>query len=376
MYYIVFAFGLILSIINGKKKITITVFAIILAIFSYLRYGIGADYFAYQYLYNRLSETITYEFQYGLDNQEIGFRLFGSLLKGWGFSYQWYLIVIATVNIYFIFKMCKKYSKNPTASLLLYFCFYYLVWTFSGLRQGITLAVGVYYLLECIEKKNTTKFIFIVSTLSLIHVSALILLFLYFVARLNFSKRKLIVLSIFSILISVFPIANVLLKLSWIPFFDRLLPYLNNSASLINVLDFQSLGRIFFLTIVLIFYTPLSKQNETTEKIINVFIVSLLLYFVLKFSELTAARLSIYGKLLDIIILPNIYYLFKDKLNKFLYAFFIGVLCIFYLNKELATLEMQSQIIDPSDSIMIPFVNILNKDNYLFEKEYYYYLDD
>lgn len=370
MFYIVFIIGIILSLINDKKNISFKIFVMILLLFAFFRYGIGADYFSYQFLYSRLNPSILGELSAGLDSQEIGFRLFGSLLKQLGFSYQMYLVVIASINIFFISKICKKHSNNPALSMLLYFCFYYLVWTFSGLRQGITIAIGVYYLLEYIKKNKPVKFLVIVIVLTFIHSSALVLLPLYLASRIDFKKKTLIILAFCAVLFAVIPVGSLVARLNWIPFINKAIPYINTSSSFNNILDFQSLGRIAFLIVALFYYDIYTKQNYISKKIMNIYIVSLILYFVFKFSELTAARLSIYGKLLDVIILANIYNLYKEKVNKILYALSLFVLLIFYLNKEMGALEEQTKIIN-EDSRVMPYTNIFEKDLYEFDNRYY-----
>ena len=374
MYYTVFIIGVILSIVNDKKKISFKIFGAILLVLAFLRYGVGSDYFSYNFLYNRLSESLLLEFNYGLDNQEILFRIFGSILKKIGFSYQQYLIIIAIINLNFIFKICKKYSKNPTLSLLIYFSFYYFVWTFSGLRQGIVLAIGMYYLLECLENNRTIKLLLISLLLSLVHASGIVLIFLYIGAKINFNKKKLMFLSFVGILFSIIPIDNILLKLTWIPYINRILPYIDSNITILSILDFQSLGRVVFLVIALFYYDLYSRKNDISKLIINIYILSIILYFCLKFSELTAARLSIYGMLLNIIILPNIFYIQKDKFNRFIYITFIGVFCIAYFNKELYTMEKQTGLVN-SNKIIIPYTNIYNKEKYIFNKKHFYYLD-
>lgn len=370
MYYLVFFIGIILSIINDKRRIGIIVFTILLALLACFRYGVGADYFSYLYLFNRLDNSIIYEMYYGIDHQEIGFRLLGSLLKQIGFSYQQYLSVLAIINLVFIFKTCIKYSKNPTLSMFLYFCFYYFMWTFSGLRQATTMAIGVYYLLESLEKKNTTKFIIIVLLLSFIHVSALVLIMFYFISKLNFTKKRLIYISIFSIAFSILPIGIILSKLGGFPIINRIMPYLNLEVSLINPFDFQTLGRIIFLVIAFVFYDSYSKQSENSKTIINLYILSFILYFLFKFQELTAARLAIYGKMLDIIILSNIYYMYKLKINKLIYIICLLFLFSLYFLKELAAMKENSGLINSNSKNLVPYTSILNKDATIFNNRF------
>ncbi len=387
MYYLVFLVGAILSIFNEKrkisfkkftieiddrKKISFLLFTIILLILAIFRYGVGADYFSYNHLYNNLNKSVILELTHGSNKQEILFRLIGSALKKIGFSYQQYLAVIAMINIYFIYKTCKYYSKNPTFSMLIYYSFYYFVWTFSGLRQGIALAVGMYYLLECIENNNTKKMILITILLSLIHLSAIILIPLYFSSKIDINKRKLIFLLCIGISISIIPLGNIIQKLDWLPFRNRVMPYITtHDFSIRNVLDFKSLGRIFFLLIGFFNYDAYLNQDYKSKCIINVYMLSLIFYFYMKFSEITAARLSVYGFFLSIIILPNIFYIYKDKLRKRIYLACLIILCVLYFNKELYAMQQQSELIN-TNTIIIPYTNIFKKEEYMFIKKYRY----
>lgn len=367
MYYLVFAVGILFSFLNDKYRVSLFFFTILLTLLAFFRYGVGTDYFAYEYLYYRLNESPIKEFLHGLDGQEVLFRVFGSMIKSFGFSYQSYLIVVAAINLLFVYKICRKYSKNPALSLFLYFCFYYIVWTFSGLRQGLAMAVGVYFLLECIRERKTVKLLIVVGILSFIHTSAIILIPLYFLSQLQVSRSKLTLLSVLSIIAAILPIGAVIGIFRGLPLMDRVIPYINTSFSLNNILDFQSFGRFLFLALALFFYNEYKKRGELERRTINIYIFSILFYFVFQFSELTAARLSLYGKMLDIVILANIYYLYKDKVDKLLYILCLLVLGSMYFFKELNTLKNQTGI---SDSIVVPYTNIVNKEDHSFGKRY------
>ncbi|WP_056827954.1 EpsG family protein, partial [Psychrobacillus sp. FJAT-21963] len=267
MYYLLFFIGIILSFVKDQKRIVLVLFTLLLAVVAFFRYGVGADYFNYEYLFYRLDTSLLNEYRNGVDSQEIGFRLIGSFLKSIGLSYQQYLILFAIINLYFVSKTCKHYSENPVLSMLVYLCFYYFVWTFSGLRQGIALAVGIYYLLRTIENNKKIKFFVIVVVLSLIHSSAVLLLFLYFISMLKLSKKKLMLLAIISIMFSVLPVGNLLIKVSFIPFIDKLVPYVNTDITITNIFDFQSIGRLLFLVIIFIYYDAYSRKDDISKKI-------------------------------------------------------------------------------------------------------------
>ncbi len=343
---------------------------LLLLVLACLRFGVGADYFSYQFLYSRINPSIFVELAHGADNQEIGFRLLGSLIKGLGFSYQFYLIIISAVNLLFISLICKKYSKNPTLSLTVYYSFYYLVWTFSGLRQGLVLAIGMYYLLKYINQNKSIRFFIIIFILTLIHYSALILIIYYLVTKIEFRKKTLIIITICSILFSLIPWGNILKIFSGVPIIDKVLIYIDADYSIGSILNFQSLGRIAFLVIALFYYNTYKMRSSFSKKLINIYIFSIIIYFLFQFSELTAARLSIYGKFLDIILLVNVYYLYKDRINKILYIVLLGLLMLLYLNKDLSTLVSETGM-QTEDKINIPYTNIINKEDIDFDNRFY-----
>ena len=369
MFYLVLTVGLLLAVVNDKKMISLLIFTSIISLLAFLRYGIGADYFSYELLYYYINESPFKEFFAESAHGEIGFRLFGSVLKGVGVPYQLYLIIIATINIIFVWKLVKKYSLNPTLSLVIYFAFFYFVWTFSGLRQGLTLVIGMYYLLEAIEKNKTLKIILVCLALSLIHASALVLIFFYFITKINFNKKQLMLLAIIGFLLSFLPLNLILTYLTWIPIIENISPYASYAGGL-NSLDFAGIIRILLLIFVFVYYDSYSSKNFMNKKILDIYIISLILYFSMQsLGELTAARFSIYGKYLEVIILANIYYLHRKRIDKLIYSYGLIIICSLYLYKETNTLEAQSGLVNSSKHI--PYVNIFNQEDYIFNKTAY-----
>lgn len=369
MFYSVLLIGYVFQMFN--KKILFYSFALILVFMSFFRYGIGIDYFAYEFLFDRLQNSVSAEFKYGVDEQEIGFRLIGTFLKNIGFTYQYYLAFFASINLIYIVKICKKCSKNPTLSLFIFFSFYYVTWTLSGVRQGVVITVGLYYLLKYIKENKPLRLIAVSLLLSLIHSSAVVLILFYFLSKLNFKKSTLIVLSGIGAIASVVPTGFIINKFSWLPFYDRFFGY-TDTAFALNIFDFQSIARAVFLIVALIFYDYYSEQGEMSKKIITIYILSIILYFFLSFSELAAARLAIYGKFLDIIIFANVLYLYKEWINRLIYIVAIFVLCTLYLFKE-TNAQINESVVN--EHTIAPYVSIFNKDEFNYKSEYYNLVD-
>jgi len=371
MFYVAFLVGTLAAYFSSKKRILVWLFVGLLMALSFFRYGMGADYFSYQYLYNRLNPSVISELRFGLDWQEPLFRMAGATMKGLGFSYQLYLVVFAAIQLYFIYKICRKYSYYPGMSLLIYYCFYYLVWTFSAIRQGLVLAIGIWSLLELMHEKDQkfSKFLIVILCLSLIHLSALILIPLYFFARIDFRKYTIVFILSLSVCINFIPFWRTLFS-----FLPRALAvrigYYVTDQSVSTILDFQSLARLALAFIVLLFWDKLVDEQGLPQGVVQVYLISIAIYFVFKVSELTAARLSIYGRILDIVIFPNIFYSYKKRYNKAIFGIFLLILCALYLSKELDTLERQTVLIKTSDTFVTPYVSIFNKDKYNFGNRY------
>lgn len=369
MYFAILILGFIFQMFN--KKIFFWSFAILITLLASLRYGIGIDYFGYEYLYSLFNPNIIHEIQYGEATQEILFRLVGSFFKSLSLPYQSFLILFAIISNIYIAKICKRYSKNPSLSILLFFAFYYLTWTFSGIRQGLVIAVGLYYLLVCLEKNKTVKFLLIVIILSLIHISALALILLYFISRVNFKKNTLIFISIIAVIFSLIPTGPLLSRATWLPFYSRIYTYFDYEISF-TLFEFQTIARLAFLFVIFFFYDYYQKESEIQKKIIDLYILSMIFYFGMQFSELIAARIAIFGKFLDIIIFANILYIFKKPINRLLYIFMIFILCFMYLYKETGEIKRAVN----SDEFFAPYVHIYNKSNYEFESRYNLLIND
>lgn len=370
LFYIVILIGLFLSI-SDRKIISAKVYAMIITLVAIFRYGCGADYFSYYYLYDKLEPSFIKEIVDPSISQEIGFRLIGVPFKMFNAPYQVYLAMFAIVSIYFLYRTSIKYSKNPTFSLVIYFAFYYVYWTYSSLRQGTVMAIGIYYLLQAIFDKKEAKFIIITLLLTTIHESALFLLVLYLVSKINFNKKTLLILLSLSIGISIVPLGSIINKLAdYIPVFARVAYYVDTTSfTLGNILDFQTVGRLAFLFVAFFFYDEYCNESDENKKIMNIYIFSFVIYFAFKFSELTAARLAVYGKVLDILILANIISTIKVKWNKYVYISLVIMFMYLYIYKDLSSMEVQASLIDNHD-LYTPYINVFNKDNYIFNSRY------
>ncbi len=358
IYIAIYIYGFFASLRRNSLFYLIS-YALMLWILASLRYGVGPDYFAYEELYLSLSESVADEIV-AVSGQEPLFRLIGSLMRSFSFSYEVYSSVIALISLTYIVITIKKYSRNPILSLLLYYSFFYLVWTYSGIRQGLALSIGTYYFIRCLGTKNNI-FYAIALVLTLIHASSIILFLLYYCATASVRKSTLVGLAVLSVIISFVPLQEYLDFFSFIPYIDRVLFYGNNfNIEGVKILDFKSVSRLAFLIFGFYAYSILEK-DKLQRRVVVAYIVSFFVYFSLKFSEVLAANLSMYGFILVIIIIPNVYSNLRVKF-RIPYSSAVYIVAVLFLFKNLYGMEDMAGLIH--SEFITPYTHIFSPGDY------------
>lgn len=380
MLYITLFIGLAGAFYLQDKMKAARIYTIFLTILAAFRYGIGADYFAYEFLYKQLKPFVIPEILYGTQKQEVGFRALGSLIKTFGLSYQTYVAILAAITLCYIYRICVRYSKNPMLSMVIYYAFFYFVWVYSGLRQGLAMSVGAFYLLEAlrddaIEKRK--EFYKASILLLTIHTSSIIFMVFYVLVRFIPWNRKWMMLAIASsILFAFIPLGNLVEMLSEkVPFLLRLSYYLDDAFTLKELFSIQVLARLGLLSIVLYYYNELSMISPMMKKIADVYLLSFVFYFLLQFSELTAARIAVYGRLMEIILFARILYLRRPKLEGAVFLLGLLLLTSFYFVKEVETMKEQSGLII-LDKEWVPYISVFTKEDQYYNTYFYYIMYD
>lgn len=376
MLYLTLFIGLAGAFYLQDKMKAAKLYTIFLTILAAFRYGIGADYFAYEFLYKQLKPFVIPEILYGTQKQEVGFRVLGSFLKTLGFSYQSYVAILGAITLYYIYRICVRYSINPMLSMVIYYAFFYFVWVYSGLRQGLAMSVGAFYLLEALRSDTIEKrkeFYKASILLLTIHTSSIIFMVFYVLVRFIPWNRKLMMMAITaSILFAFIPLGNLVSILSErIPFLLRLSYYLDDAFTLKDLFSFQVVARLGLLSIVLFYYNELSLVSPMMKKIADVYLLSFVFYFALQFSEMTAARIAVYGRLMEIILFARIVYLRRPKLEGTVFLLGLLLLISFYFVKEVETMKEQSGLII-LDKEWVPYISVFTKNEQYYDTYFYY----
>lgn len=318
---------------NNKLIITAGILIGIIAV----SFAFGTDYLSYEYIYKHASFNSVGE----LERIEPGFMTLIYLSRAFNLPYHVFSLIIRSFILIVTLKWIQDNSEDPLQSLILYFAMFYVVWTMSALRQGMALAISLYFIFN--KKKEISLFhkVLILCGAALFHSSVLAVIPILLLSELKWNrKRHLIFLSI-GLLFTLLPVHLIFEKLSFLPLVSTIVLYLSPNF---GFFDFSSFIRLFFFGLVLWNYKYLAGTSKKDKVLVDVYLIGTPLYFFLKSSELTAGRINIYTFVILILLLPKI---FKKVSNvsfgkfKIPATLILASFSLLFLSKELKSYNEQ-----------------------------------
>ena len=201
--------------IQARKQQSIKLFFILLFILLALRgINVGKDSSNYFYLFNNYAHQ-NWSAVFSI-NTEPAFVVLNKLVAVFSNNFQWLLVVTAAITI---IPICYQYAKNaedPVLTIALFITMSTFVMLFSGIRQGIAIALGM-IAFEFTQRKKLFGFILIVVLAMLFHASAFMLAFMYPLYHVRITKKWLLavipaMIIIFAFNRSIFGLLGQLLK--------------------------------------------------------------------------------------------------------------------------------------------------------------------
>lgn len=341
---------------------------LIISIIS-VKFGIGADYFSYQVLYENLIASDFGSIFDGNSGIDIGFKLIMYVAKNMHLSFAVFFSIINSLIVFLFFYSIIKYSSNSSLSILLFYSMFFLVWSLSGIRQGLAMAICIIPLLKSFESKLDIFDFVVLAIAYSIHSSSLIALLLILIGKIQWNKKIHLVVFISALVFSYFNV--ILLLVSKIPFMKDhrvISAYLTADYSLF---DFPGVIRLLIFFVIWLFYNRITEK-KINKRLVDVFLFGMTMYFLLKFSEITASRLSVYAYILIIFIAPLLFSEMQKlisfrKLPNIILSLAVVLVASLYFEKEILTMNSQSGMNQTGYLIKVPTeksYDILDFDNY------------
>ena len=320
-----------------QKKIPL-VYAVL--VFGYFIFWIGmrsgiADTFQYISTYKLISADFSTAWsQIEWDGKNPGFDLFNALFKCFiSQDYHWWLMTIAIVCGVCLVIVFRKYSVNYFMSCFLFMTMITYTWMLNGMRQFIAVAI-LFLCCDWIKDGKFIKFLIAVLILSTVHFTCIMMIPIYFVARLKPWSKKIVLFIFAIILLCVFAepffgeLDNILSDTGYSGFTEQFAE--DDGVNPIRVLFYAIPPLIAFWkrNVLAAYY----EKNRMLPIMINMSLITAALYLVGVFtSGILIGRLPIYCEVYNLILMPYLLYVgFNKQERKIIMPVYVMVMLLFF----------------------------------------------
>jgi len=312
------------------KQIYVIIGVVLFLIAGFRGAGVDRDYLTYVNLYHNIGKLtiLSVEPTFIIISDFVKYVLFNNVV----FVFVIYAIMAISLKLYAI----KQLSDFYFFSVLVYFSNFFILQELTQIRVGI--AAGI--LLLCIKPlydRNLRKFLILSILAFLFHYSAIVVFPLWFFSKKSF--QKIIYLSLISIsYILYFLHFDFVGLLKFIPIdilqvrIDKYIMAVNTgliSKSNINVFSSIQILRIFMLVLITLNVDIIKEKNKYIYILLKVYVFALISLVLLSSVPPIAFRISDLLLITEIILIPNIIYIFKPSLLGKLVVFCFSLLQIF-----------------------------------------------
>jgi hypothetical protein len=341
MYYLIFYITISLcSFFELLSKRKSYILYIILALLLFLFVGfrtdkVGPDYISYTEIFYKTPPILNY-----FDNPNIYFDfhiewlffIFNSLLRQFDLSHIYMFAITSFVAVFINLYFFRTLSPYFVLTVLLYYSHIYINKEFIQIRVGLASSM-LFFSIKYIHYQNFFKFIAISLLCSLIHLSSLIIIPVYFLYKLNLSSISYFILILSSIILSFqYDLGYLFTFLSDI----NLLPYgvvryigsdLHYDLGLSNLVTVKQI----IISLLLLSFRRRFKNYKYFEVMLCMYLVSTLWLIIFDDFAIIAARVAALLSFVEVLLIPLFILLFKQKL--IIYSFIVLYGCyVLYLN--------------------------------------------
>lgn len=333
--------------VNAKIKQILLFLIAWLIFYEGFRWEIGTDWSYYD------------EFMYGYDDSvfstEAGYVFISSLFRKLFGHYTVFLLAITVFFYVTIYKIIKKYSCFPVASLCIYYCS--MIGYLGCNRQFIAMMIcllSIKYVLD----SDWKKFLICILIASSFHVSSVIFIFSYIFYKYEMKNVYLIGLILITLVIGLTGVVNSM------PYIDYIVLLDGNTANKLDYYYENSQGEVYsaigtlkrLLILVPCFYFKDKEIENHNRLFMKLYILGAMMYFCFNGSklELLAGRGAMYFNVAEMIVMPFlIKRVISNKLVSYVaWAIYFGILLYLMLR------DMNYHT-SAGNLIYLPYKNIL-----------------
>lgn len=188
-------FYLIFRSFIGENRAPYFPIAILLILFSGLRYNVGVDYHSYLSMFERI-------LYWNSKKEDLGLVVICEIAKFLGGTPQMVFLFLSSITITLFFLFIKKNSLNRDVSWIIFISFgTFFLGSLNLVSQYVAIAIFAYSI-NFIKEKKVVFYIIGITIASLFHLSAVVLLPMYFLRLKLKIKHYLGLIAIFVFLLN------------------------------------------------------------------------------------------------------------------------------------------------------------------------------
>ena len=264
---------------------------------------------------------------------EWGYQLINKLFAKAGLSFQLFTVVLYALWCHSIYLLIRKYSLNAMLSLFVFMCYNFLVFSISGLRQTLAMALCVYALVACSDfsKRSFILMVLLMAAAIIVHQSAIVFIAVIFLML--FANREMKVKAWLIITVAVTALRSRIWNLVWYLFGKSETGFVvgGNFIFLCGILLFVSFTYFYYKSKRVVL--P-KNQSRKKEFYLDAFLVrsvfcTVVTYII--FSGGTLLRANMYFTLLFIPAIPNFTAKYTQRTRIILdFAMTVFLIALFY----------------------------------------------
>lgn len=301
-----------------------------LILVSGLRSNIGDTY-----VYKSIYETTDFTWEYIQSQKDMGFGVFQKFLKLISNDPQILLLTTAAITNIIIIAVFYKYSRMFEISTYVYITGGMFLVSMNGMRQLLAAAIAFTATKYLIERKPI-KFFIIIILASTIHISALVLLPMYFFVKYKaWSKGTYIVLAFaISIVLGYGMFSEMFFSAIKNTQYGQYQNFNEGGANIIRV--------AVSAAPVLLAYFGREKLREIfpeSDFFVNMSLIGIAIMLV-STQNWIFARIAIYFDLYQLVLVGWVIKLFVEKTQRFIYFAMISCYFVYYFYENVITLNL------------------------------------
>lgn len=324
-YYIIFLILSVLAYFSLNRKVNSVAFiisgVILFLIAAFRKENVDKDYIGYIEYYYAIVST-------GWSIVEPTFILISKLVSSLTNNILFVFIIYAFFGVILKFIAINRLTDFKMFSVIIYFCGYFLLFEMTQIRAGV--AAGFLLLsLKPIRDRKLILFVLIALLAVLFHYSAIIILPLYFLNARTIN-RKFYALLIPTAYLFYFLNINVFTIFDMLPIplvQSKITSYTTYALQddFINLFNYIHLFRCLVAYFFLLKYRIVIANNQYGLIIIKIYFFALFIFVAFASVPGISSRISEFLLIVEIILIPFLIYVFKQRVIGLSLVILIGL---------------------------------------------------